>query len=135
MPAAGGSRVTASPSARPAAAALTAASTPRVPVAAGVRKTLAQRTVPLTSPARPVAAAKPGGRDTASAEGAVVEAALVREAVAETAPPPRPRKRALLVFSEGEDEGDAPTVISSETLPVVDFWAVLRRVARRATVV
>ncbi|CAL9005407.1 unnamed protein product, partial [Prunus brigantina] len=126
MPAAGGSRVTASPSARPAAAVLTAASTPRAPVAAGARRTLAQRTVPLTSPARPVAAAagRKRGRDTAGAEGVVVEAAPVREVVVETAPQPRPRKRALLVFSEGEDEGDVPPAVVSEAPPVAEELAV-----------
>ncbi|CAL8991915.1 unnamed protein product, partial [Prunus brigantina] len=124
MPAAGGSRVTASPSARPAAAVLTAASTPRAPVAAGARRTLAQRTVPLTSPAQPVAAGRKRGRDTAGAEGVVVEAAPVREVVVETAPPPRPRKRALLVFLEGEDEGDVPPAVVSEAPPVAEELAV-----------
>ncbi|CAL8992756.1 unnamed protein product [Prunus brigantina] len=104
MPAAGGSRVTASPSARPAAAVLTAASTPRAPVAA--------------------AAGRKRGRDTAGAEGAVVEAAPVREVVVEMAPPPRPRKRALLVFSEGEDEGDVPPAVVCEAPPVAEELAV-----------
>ncbi|CAL9005385.1 unnamed protein product, partial [Prunus brigantina] len=44
-------RVATLPSARPAAAALPAASTPRAPIVTGARKTLAHRTVPSTPPA------------------------------------------------------------------------------------
>ncbi|CAL9005859.1 unnamed protein product [Prunus brigantina] len=117
MTAVSGPRVAASPSARPAAAASSATPTPRASVTAGARKTLAQRTVLSTSPARPVAAAALGrkrGREAAGAGTAVIGAAPARDAVAEMVPVQRPRKRALLILSEGEDEGDVPTEIVAE---------------------
>ncbi|CAL9011514.1 unnamed protein product [Prunus brigantina] len=125
-PVVGGPRMAALPSARPAAAALTAASTPRAPAVTGARKTLAHRTVPSTSPARPVAAAAPGrkrGREVLNIEAAVVEVMPAESVVAETASSECPKKKVLLDLSEGEDEEEAPLVAASEAPPVTEAAA------------
>ncbi|CAL9011938.1 unnamed protein product [Prunus brigantina] len=88
---------------------------------AGARKTLARRTVPSPSPVRPTAAPAPGrkrGREAVGPETAAVEAASVRDVVVEMLPPQRPKKRALLVLSEGEDEGDVPATVVEEEASV-----------------
>ncbi|PQP93730.1 uncharacterized protein Pyn_37276 [Prunus yedoensis var. nudiflora] len=125
-------RVTAASSARAAVAALTVAPTPKATAVVGARKTLARRTVPSSPPARLSAVAAPGhkrGREAPSFEATTlylrnIEAALAQSAGAETAAPERPRKRALLVFSEGEDGEEVPpdvVVVEEEATAEVPY--------------
>ncbi|CAL9017723.1 unnamed protein product [Prunus brigantina] len=60
------------------------------------------------------------GREAVDAEPAVIEAAPAREVVAEMVLVQRPKKRALLILSEGEDEGDVPAVIAKTAVEVPD---------------
>ncbi|CAL9029152.1 unnamed protein product [Prunus brigantina] len=92
-------------------------------------------TVPSPLPVRPTAAPAPGrkkGREAVGAETAEVEVASVRDVVVEAVPPQRPKKRALLVLSEGEDEGDVPAVVASEALPVAEETVVEEEAAVEA---
>ncbi|CAL9021241.1 unnamed protein product [Prunus brigantina] len=84
----------------------------------GARKTLAHRTVPSTSPARPVAAVVPGckrGREALYTETVVAEAFPAESVVVETASSERLRKKVLLDLLEDEDEEDAPSAVEEET--------------------
>ncbi|CAL2271445.1 unnamed protein product [Prunus armeniaca] len=119
-PAAAIPRVAAPPLARTVIATSTAAPTPRAPAVTGARKTLAHRTAPFTSPARPVAAAASGrkrGQEALSTAAATVEAASAESTVVETAALERPRKKVLLDLSDDEVEEEAPSVAVSEAPP------------------
>lgn len=54
-----------------------------------------------------------------STEAAEVRAASAESVAVEAALSQRPKKRALLLLSEGEDEGDVPPVVVSEAPPVI----------------
>ncbi|CAL8089477.1 unnamed protein product [Prunus armeniaca] len=119
-------RVAAPPLARATIVTSTAAPTSRAPAMVGAQKTLEHRTVPSAPPARPIAPIAPGrkkDREALSTEAAPAESVAVETAVLE-----RPRKRVLLVLSEGEDEEEVLPVIVSKA-PSVTGEAVAEELA------
>ncbi|CAL2259370.1 unnamed protein product [Prunus armeniaca] len=138
-PAAVVSRVTTLPMAEVTVVASTATPSSRATTVVGARRTLAHRTVPSPPLVRPGPAASeyrfsrilssiflsfvanfvlsleaPGrkrSREATITETAAAEAVLVGSAAAEVEVPEPPRKRVLLILSEGEDKEEVPPAV------------------------
>ncbi|PQQ15689.1 uncharacterized protein Pyn_09281 [Prunus yedoensis var. nudiflora] len=95
------SRMSAPPTAGVTAVTSTATPSSRAMAVVRARKTLAHRIVPSPPSVRPSAAVD-------NTEAAAVKATTAESVAVEAEASERPRKRVLLVLSEGEDEEEAP---------------------------